>query len=77
MTYLAGTRTVSIDMAKLSGPAVARWYDPASGRFRAIVGSPLPNQGTGRFTPPGANADGPGNEDGRWFWRPGTGGLVK
>jgi Protein of unknown function (DUF4038)/Putative collagen-binding domain of a collagenase len=63
MAYLPDKRTVTVDMTKLSGPAVARWYDPASGKFQEIDGSPLANQGTKRFTSPGRNADGAENED--------------
>jgi hypothetical protein len=63
MAYLPDKRTVTVDMTKLSGPAVARWYDPASGRFQEIAGSPLTNQGTKRFTTPGENSDGSGNDD--------------
>jgi hypothetical protein len=50
-------------MGQLAGPAVVRWYDPASGKFRPIEGSPLPNRGNRQFTTPGNNADGPGNQD--------------
>jgi hypothetical protein len=63
MAYVPDKRTITVDMTKLSGPAVARWYDPASGKFQEIAGSPLINQGTKRFTSPGVNADGAGNED--------------
>ncbi len=63
MAYLPDKRTVTVDMTKLSGPAVAQWYDPASGKSQKIAGSPLANQGTKKFTSPGVNADGPGNED--------------
>ncbi|HEX4591355.1 MAG TPA: DUF4038 domain-containing protein [Gemmataceae bacterium] len=63
MAYLPDRRTVRIDMTRFSGPVVARWYDPAIGRYRAIPGSPLSNRGTMLFTSPGTNADGPGNED--------------
>jgi Protein of unknown function (DUF4038)/Putative collagen-binding domain of a collagenase len=63
MAYLPDSRTVTIDMTQLPGPAIARWYDPASGKFRQIDGSPLPNQGKHQFASPGDNADGPGNQD--------------
>jgi hypothetical protein len=63
MAYLPDKRAVTVDMTKLSGPASARWYDPASGKFQEIAGSPLANQGSRRFTAPGDNAAGPGNED--------------
>jgi hypothetical protein len=63
MVYVPDRRTITVDMTKLSGPAVARWYDPASGKFNDIAGSPLANEGTRSFATPGENADGPGNED--------------
>jgi hypothetical protein len=37
----------------------ARWYDPTTGAFTAISGSPFANSGTRAFSPPAANhADG-------------------
>ena len=63
IVYLPEKTTITIDMTKLSGPAVARWYDPASGKYHEVAGSPLPNQGARKFTAPGDNADGPGNPD--------------
>jgi hypothetical protein len=45
------------------GPVTARWYDPASGSYTTIAGSPFANQGSQDFTTPGDNADGPGNPD--------------
>jgi hypothetical protein len=63
MAYVPDRRTITVDLSTLAGPSVARWYDPASGKFRDIAGSPLPNRGSHRFTTPGDNADGPGNAD--------------
>jgi hypothetical protein len=63
IAYIPDRRTITVDMSKLSGPAIARWYDPACGKFRPIDGSPLPNTGTHQFATPGDNADGPGNAD--------------
>ena len=48
--------SVSIDMAKLRGPATARWFDPTSGAYTAI-GS-FANSGSRAFTPPGKNTAG-------------------
>ena len=64
IAYLPSARTITVDISKLSGPAVtARWYDPAAGTFPQITGSPFANTGDRQFTPPGNNADGPGNDD--------------
>lgn len=58
MAYLPQGQAVTVDMSKLAAPSRARWYDPASGHFQTIPGSPLPNAGSARFHPPGKNADG-------------------
>jgi hypothetical protein len=63
LAYLPDRRTITIDLTKLAGPTVARWYDPAAGKFREISGSPFANRGSRQFTSPGPNADGAGNED--------------
>ncbi len=63
MIYIPDKRTITVDLATLSGPITARWYDPAAGTFRSIDGSPLTNRGPREFTTPGDNADGPGNSD--------------
>jgi Protein of unknown function (DUF4038)/Putative collagen-binding domain of a collagenase len=63
MAYMPTLRPLTVDMAKLRGPATARWYDPSRGVYVPIAGSPLPNQGERAFTPPGKNGDG----DGDWI----------
>jgi len=57
MAYLPTVRTVTVDMSRLSGPSVARWFDPTLGTFVSIPGSPFLNSGTAAFTPPGTHAD--------------------
>jgi hypothetical protein len=52
MSYMPTARTITVDMTKLAGPAVARWYDPTTGTYTAIAGSPLANTGSKSFTPP-------------------------
>ncbi|MBD3266225.1 DUF4038 domain-containing protein [bacterium] len=49
---------IEIDMTKLAGPAHASWIDPQNGQPQSIEGSPFPNKGTHRFTPPGKNSHG-------------------
>jgi hypothetical protein len=61
IAYLPSSRTVRVNMAQLSAPATARWYDPSRGTFTAIDKSPLRNAGDRSFTPPGNNGDGDGD----------------
>ena len=61
IAYMPTSRTITVDMSKLSGSAMARWYDPSMGTFTTIAGSPFSNAGTHQFTPPGNNGDGDGN----------------
>jgi hypothetical protein len=60
--YTPIIRTFTMDMSNMSAPATTRWFDPSSGAYVAIPGSPLPNAGLREFTPPENNADG----DGGW-----------
>jgi hypothetical protein len=62
IVYTPIIRTFSVDMSKMSEAATTRWYDPSSGAYVAVPGSPLPNAGTHDFTPPENNSDG----DGGW-----------
>jgi chitodextrinase len=61
VAYMPTVRTITVEMSKLGGPAVASWYDPSNGASYAIPGSPFQNFGRLRFTPPGSNADGDGD----------------
>ena len=61
LAYLPTQRTVTVDMARLSGPSKARWFDPSNGDYTIIPGSPLANTGSRTFTPPGKNHDGDGD----------------
>ncbi|HWV98477.1 MAG TPA: DUF4038 domain-containing protein [Candidatus Acidoferrum sp.] len=63
IAYMPSLRPLKIDLSQLSGPVTARWYDPSTGRFSPIKGSPFPNSGQSYFIPPGNNADG----DGDWL----------
>jgi hypothetical protein len=51
------SRTLTVDMSALAGPARARWWDPSTGASTSI-GTGLPNAGGRSFTSPGANAGG-------------------
>jgi len=62
MAYVPSTgtkpRTITVDMAKLGGPATARWFNPTDGTYHAIAGSPLANSGSREFATPGDNGTG-------------------
>jgi hypothetical protein len=62
IAYMPTVRTITVNLAKLSGAVTARWYDPSSGNYSPITGSPFANTGTRTFAPTGNNADG----DGGW-----------
>lgn len=59
VTRDGGKRTFTVDMSVLSGPARARWFDPATGNYIAISNG-FDDQATGprTFTTPGARQDG-------------------
>ena len=59
--YMPTIRTITVDMAKLAGTTAARWYDPTIGEYITVEGSPIPNSGNMRFTPPAKNRDGDGD----------------
>lgn len=53
-----GSRTITVDLTRLSGPAAATWYNPTEGTYTAITGSPFANRGSRDFTTPGDNGTG-------------------
>ncbi len=53
-----GSRTITVNMARLGGPANARWYNPTNGTYASIAGSPFANSGSRNFTTPGDNGTG-------------------
>jgi len=53
-----GARTLTVNMAQLSGPATAQWFSPATGVYSTIAGSPFTNSGSRSFTTPGDNGTG-------------------
>jgi hypothetical protein len=61
MAYAPTIRQFTVDMTKLSGPVIARWYDPSNGTYTTIDGSPMSNTGTQDFMPSGNNNDGDGD----------------
>jgi len=61
LAYVPSARTVTVDLSVLAGPVSARWYDPTTGTYLAIAGSPMPNSGAWSFNTPGLHADGAGD----------------
>jgi Protein of unknown function (DUF4038)/Putative collagen-binding domain of a collagenase len=58
MSYLPTGGTITVDMARLAPRVQARWYDPASGTYRVVLGSPFSKAEPVQLTTPGKNADG-------------------
>jgi hypothetical protein len=57
LVYIPSAREVTVDLAQLSGThVVARWYDPASGQFLPVPGSPFARASQVLPTPTGGNA---------------------
>lgn len=61
IAFIPSARTITVDLAKLSGPITARWYDPTAGTYESIAGSPFPNTSSRDFTTPGVHLDGAGD----------------
>ena len=49
-----GSRTITVDLSVMSGPARTRWYSPATGQFTTIA-TAQPNATGTTFTTPGDN----------------------
>ena len=58
MVYMPTIRAITVDMSKLMGMTTARWYDPTSGEYADVKGSPFANEGSRQFIPSGANKSG-------------------
>ena len=61
LAYIPTIRTITVDMSTLASPATARWYDPTTGEYANVNGSPFANAGSREFTPSGANKSGEGD----------------
>jgi Protein of unknown function (DUF4038)/Putative collagen-binding domain of a collagenase len=61
LAYMPTIRTITIDMSKVASPATARWYDPTSGEYADVKGSPFANAGSRQFTPSKPNKSGEGD----------------
>ena len=58
LVYVPSSRTITVDLTVMSGSVTARWYDPTTGSYQAIAGSPFPNASSHDFRTPGAHLDG-------------------
>jgi hypothetical protein len=58
VAYLPQGGSPIIAMATLRGTTTARWFDPTTGIFSTVSGSPFANTGSHTFTPSGNNAAG-------------------
>jgi chitodextrinase len=58
MAYVPAAQTITINMAKLVGPVTAQWFDPTSGAYTTVTGSPFTNGGNRQFTPSPTNSVG-------------------
>lgn len=63
LAYLPTSRPFRIDMSKMSGPVLARWFDPTNGKYTTAQSDRLPNSGFHDFTPPQNNAGGHDSTD--------------
>lgn len=61
VVYMPTSRTITLNVAALKAPALARWFDPTNGAFVEVPGGLIANTGTKQFTPPGNNHDGHGD----------------
>lgn len=58
IAYCPTATTITVALAKFSGPVTARWFDPTNGAFTPINGSPFVNSGEREFKTPGLNIGG-------------------
>ncbi len=56
MIYLPTSHTITVNLAKMSGPVTAKWFDPTNGGYTTI--GTFANTGTHQFTSPSAHSDG-------------------
>jgi len=58
VSYAPVSTSLTFDLSRYSGSVTAQWYDPTSGNFNTVSGSPFANSGTRVFTTPGQNSAG-------------------
>jgi hypothetical protein len=59
--YLPTPRTITVNMTKLRGPVLARWFDPTAGSLSPASGNYFPNEREATFNGRGPNAAGEGD----------------
>jgi hypothetical protein len=58
LVYIPSARSITVDLTRLSGSIIARWFDPTAGTYQTISGSPFPNTTSHVFSTPGTHTDG-------------------
>jgi hypothetical protein len=58
VAYLPNGGTIQVAMDRLHGPIDASWFDPTSGQYRSVEGSPFANTGKRGFVSPGRDSAG-------------------
>ncbi len=58
MSYLPTGGTVTVDTGRLARPVIAQWFDPTTGTYGPVPGSPFAKAAKVRFPTPGNNGDG-------------------
>jgi hypothetical protein len=61
IAYMPTLRPLIVDMTRLAGPVIARWYDPTDGSFAEVQRTPIANVGSLTFRPPNRNRGGDGD----------------
>ncbi len=52
IVYCTSAQTVTLNLSKMAGPVTVRWYDPTTGNYTNISGSPFSNAALHQFTTP-------------------------
>jgi hypothetical protein len=52
VVYCTAMQTITIDLSKITGKVKVQWYDPTSGEYINIMGSPFIDKGLHLFTTP-------------------------
>jgi hypothetical protein len=58
VAYMPTAREITVNMATLKAPVIAKWFDPTTGVYTTVPGGPFANTGTLQFAPPGSSHDG-------------------